>query len=85
MKQLSLNSEYCIYKLNKTTNAYVLVVQQVAKVIRQYVAEYQGLSAVPAHIKVKGILVNDPGVENFNPLNTQMMDVEINQLQFDIN
>ncbi len=85
MKHLALNSEYCIYKLNKTTNAYVLVLQQAAKVIRQYVTEYQGLSSVPPNIKVKGILMNGVNAENFNVLSSQLTDIEINQLQFDIN
>ncbi|MES2761738.1 MAG: hypothetical protein V4677_06005 [Bacteroidota bacterium] len=81
MNHTSYSPEYCVYR-NKTTNAYVLVAQQFAKIIRQYVTEYQSLASVPANIKVKGILTDEPISENLNPLNSHMTDVEINQLSF---
>ena len=83
MTHIAFTSEYCIYKLNKATNAYVLVAQHVAKVIRQYVAEYQGLSSVPDNIMVKGILTNQPYPHDQYTLNGKMADVEINKLQFE--
>jgi hypothetical protein len=83
MTHIAFTSEYCIYRLNKAANAYVIVAQNAAKIIRQYVAEYQGLATVPANIKVKGILTNDPYGEHKNTINGQFADVEINQLQFD--
>lgn len=81
MNHTSYFPEYCVYR-NKTTNAYVLVAQQFAKIIRQYVTEYQSLASVPANIKIKGILTNEPISENFNSLDSYMTDVEINQLSF---
>jgi hypothetical protein len=81
MSHTSYSPEYCVYK-NKSTNAYVLVAQQFAKIIRQYVTEYQSLASVPANIKIKGILTNEPIVGNLNELNRPLTDVEINQLSF---
>lgn len=83
MIHIAFTSEYCIYKLNKATSAYIIVAQAAAKIIRQYVAEYQGLSMVPANIKVKGILTNEPYAGDKNTINGRFADVEINQLQFD--
>jgi hypothetical protein len=81
MNHTSYSTEYCVYR-NKTTNSYVLVAQQFAKIIRQYVTEYQSLASVPANIKIKGILTNEPVSENLNSFNSHMADVEINQLSF---
>lgn len=83
MTPIAFTSEYCIYKLTKATNSYLLVAQNAAKIIRQYVAEYQGLSAVPDNIKIKGILTSKPYVWDEHTINGKMTDVEINQLQFD--
>jgi hypothetical protein len=81
MNHTSYSPEYCVYR-NRTTNAYVLVAQQFAKIIRQYVTEYQSLSSVPANIKIKAILTNEPVPENMNALSGHVTDVEINQLAF---
>lgn len=83
MTHIAFTSEYCIYKLNKATSAYLLVAQNAAKVIRQYVTEYQGLSTVPDNIKIKGILTNEPYTHDRYTINGKMTDVEINKLQFD--
>ena len=82
MNYTSFNPDYCIYKFN---NAYLIVAQQFAKIIRQYVTEYQGLSSVPANIKIQGILTNEPNAKHIHLLNNHMTDVEINKLQFDVN
>lgn len=78
-------SDFLIYKLNQANNLYVAIPQAFARVIRQYVMEYQSLISVPSDKKVRGIVLNDlHSLKNQPDPNTlQSVDISINQLRFD--
>ena len=79
------NSDYLIYKLNQANNLYVAIPQAFARIIRQYVMEYQSLLLVPADKKVRGIVLSD--LHSFKNQaeahGFQSIDISINQLRFD--
>lgn len=84
MKPSIFTSEFSIYKINKEENLYIAIPQNFARIVRQYVTEYNSLLAVPSDKKVKGIVFKDLNSYDRNVETSQRIsDVSINQLAFD--
>lgn len=84
MRTSIFTSEFSIYKINKEENLYIAIPQSFARLVRQYVMEYQNLISVPSDKKVKGIVFKDFNSYNSNVETSQKVsDVSINQLAFD--
>lgn len=83
MNYSNFTSDYLIYKMN---NLYVAIPQAFARVIRQYVMEYQSLISIPADKKVRGIVLEDLNAFKNQPTQHafQSVDISINQLRFDV-
>ena len=84
MRASIFTSEFSIYRINKEENLYIAIPQAFARIVRQYVLEYQNLLSVPSDKKVKGIVFRDLNSYNSNvETRQQVTDVSINQLAFD--
>jgi hypothetical protein len=81
MQAFSDNS-FSIYKVAQST-LYAAIPNQFLRFIRQYAAEYQGLSTVPETLSVKGVIMNGLPGQSFQLSKDQpSQEIPINSLQF---
>lgn len=80
MKQTTFTSEFSIYKI-RTSNLYIAIPQAFVRVIRQYLTEYKGLSAIPGDVRVKGFFLGNAAARDINT-NSTASDIAVNQLSF---
>jgi hypothetical protein len=78
-----LTTDHLIYKISNSP-LYAAVREEYLREIRQYVAEYQCLSNVPAHKNIKAKLFERVGDHLCRLSGSgQEIDLQVNQLQFD--
>lgn len=82
MKQLILHN-YLIYRI-RMNNLYIAISPDYQREIRQYVAEYQSLTAVPAHKMIKGLILRKTSTNIFELTQVEDTEIPVNTLDFDI-
>lgn len=80
--QPSFINSFSIYKLAQS-NLYAAIPNQFLRFIRQYATEYQGLTAVPEALRVKGVILSSAPGESFKlSSDHRPQEIPINALQF---